>query len=327
MFTTFGCLRFPLLHPNNSHKLIYSSKHCIFIGYGYHHKGYRCLDPISNKILVTRHVVFVESQFPGLHPSPSTTPSPSVEATCAPILLKHLQHMLQAQVIILPMNFYILIPPPCPQIFPQIPSLQFGLPPPKSTLSSPYDNSIINGFTLPQNLPDYHTFYFTKHPLHALSNVMQPIEPTCYSQASTSSEWHAAMGQEFDALISNGTWYLCPKPLNHNIIRNKWVYKFKRKPNGSIEHFKACLAAKGYDKKFGIDFIETFSSIVKSSTIRLILAIVVQLDWDIQQLNVSNAFLHGHLNEVIYIEQPRGFIDPQYPHHVCRLHKTLYGLK
>jgi histone deacetylase 1/2 len=135
------------------------------------------------------------------------------------------------------------------------------------------------------------------------------------------------MGREFDALMENGTWFLCPRPLGKHVMRNKWVYKVKRKPDGNVERFKARLVAKGYDQRSGIDFHETFSSVIKPTTIRLVLAIVVHFHWPIRQLDVSNAFLHGFLDEEVFMEQPQGFIDETKPDFVCRLHKSLYGLK
>jgi hypothetical protein len=104
------------------------------------------------------------------------------------------------------------------------------------------------------------------------------------------------MKLEYDALISNGTWTLCSRPPHHNIIRSKLVYKIKRKTDGSIERFKARLVAKGVDQLRGIDYIKTFSPIIKSSTIRVILVLAVHFDWEIRQLDVSNAFLMYKLN-------------------------------
>ena len=140
-------------------------------------------------------------------------------------------------------------------------------------------------------------------------------------------EWRAVMRQKFDALIKNGTWSLCPKPQNKHVVRNKQVYKFKRKQDDSVERFKAKLVTKGFDKRSEVDYHDTFSSVIKPTIIQLVLSLAVTFYWPIRQLDVSNAFLHGILDEEVYIEQLRGFIDESKPNFVCELCKSLYGLK
>jgi hypothetical protein len=135
------------------------------------------------------------------------------------------------------------------------------------------------------------------------------------------------MQQEFDALISNGTWSLCPRPQNQNVIHNKWVYRIKQKSDGTIDRFKTRLVAKGFEQQSGIDYTETFSPVIKPSTICILLALAVHFSWPIRQLDVSNAFLHGSLMEKVFMEQPQGFKDATHPHYVCKLHKAIYGLK
>jgi len=117
------------------------------------------------------------------------------------------------------------------------------------------------------------------------------------------------------------------RPLHHNIIRNKLVYRIKRHIDGTVERFKARLVAKGFDQRSGIDYTETFSPVIKPSTIRVILTLVVDFDWGIRKLDVSNAFLQSTLVEEVYMELPQGFLDKLNPGFVCRLHKAIYGLK
>jgi hypothetical protein len=116
-------------------------------------------------------------------------------------------------------------------------------------------------------------------------------------------------------------------PTHANIVSCRWIYKIKRKADGTIERYKAYLVAKGFHQQEGIDFSETFSPIIKHATIRLVISLAVTYKWPIKQLDVQNAFLHGDLDETVFMLQPQGYIHPQYPHHVCKLHKSLYGLR
>jgi hypothetical protein len=112
------------------------------------------------------------------------------------------------------------------------------------------------------------------------------------------------MASEFAALLENQTWSLCPRPLDRHVISNKWVYKLKQKPDGTIDRYKARLVAKGFEQCNGIDYAETFSPVIKPATIRLLLTLALQFDWPLKQLDVSNAFLHGSIQEEVFIEQP-----------------------
>lgn len=167
-----------------------------------------------------------------------------------------------------------------------------------------------------------------KHPPTAFHiTAAADLEPPSFTVAFKSLQWRAAMTEEFNALLKNGTWELVPPPPHANIVGSKWVFRIKRKPDGSVDRFKARLVAKGYTQQEGVDYIETFSPVVKPTTIRAILTIAVSQNWPIRQLDVSNAFLHGHLQEQIYMSQPPGFVNDNHPTHVCKLHKSLYGLK
>ena len=140
-------------------------------------------------------------------------------------------------------------------------------------------------------------------------------------------QWVAAMEEELRALHQNNTWDLVLRPANMNIIGFKWVYRIKYNEKGTIERFKARLVAKRFAQVLGIDYEETFSPVIKHTTIKLVLALAVNQNWSMRQLDVRNAFLHGHLNEIVYMEQPPGFVNPKLPSHVCKLKKSLYGLK
>ncbi|KAM2102749.1 hypothetical protein ACFX1T_000977 [Malus domestica] len=135
------------------------------------------------------------------------------------------------------------------------------------------------------------------------------------------------MQEEFDALQTQGTWVLVPAPCDKNVIGSKWVYKVKRNSDGSISRYKARLVAQGFSQEKGLDYTETFSPVVRHTTVRLILSLAAIHKWDLRQLDIKNAFLHGELQEEVYMKQPQGFVNSQLPTHVCKLVKSLYGLK
>jgi len=134
------------------------------------------------------------------------------------------------------------------------------------------------------------------------------------------------MDVELHALDRNQTWTLVPPPSNIKPIGCRWVYKLKHKPDGTVDRFKARLVAKGFTQTEGIDYFETFSPIVKLTTVRILLALASASDWFIHQLDVDNVFLHGDLHEEIYMKPSPGLSLPQL-NSVCKLNKSLYGLK
>ena len=118
-----------------------------------------------------------------------------------------------------------------------------------------------------------------------------------------------------------------PRPPNTNIVSGKWVFRHKFHSDGTLSRYKARWVCRGFSQQHGIDYDETFSPVVKPSTIRTILSIAVSSSWPIHQLDVKNAFLNGTLNDTVYCQQPLGFEDSSLPNHVCLLNKSLYGLK
>lgn len=133
------------------------------------------------------------------------------------------------------------------------------------------------------------------------------------------------MNKELTALEVNQTWILVPLPKGKSTVGCKWVYKIKYHANGEIERYKARLVAKGYTQAEGVDYHDTFVPVAKMVTAKSLLAIASARDWPVHQMDVNNAFLHGDLLEEVYMDLPQGFA--QSPSLVCKLQKSLYGLK
>ncbi|GJS14716.1 ribonuclease H-like domain-containing protein [Tanacetum coccineum] len=163
-----------------------------------------------------------------------------------------------------------------------------------------------------------------KYNLHVTTSSPIPKSPF---HALRDPNWKQAMCDEYKALIDNNTWVLVPRPPNVNIVRSMWLYKHKYNADGSLNRYKARLVANGRSQQQGIDCDETFSPVVKPATIRTVLSLAVSRQWPIHQLDVKNAFLHGHLTETVYMHQPPGFTDSAHSDYVCLLQKSLYGLK
>ena len=145
---------------------------------------------------------------------------------------------------------------------------------------------------------------------------------------SDSGEGKKAMDEEMQSLHKNQTWDLVQLPKGKKGIGCKWFYTKKEGPTGKDSvPFKARLVAKGYAQKEGIEYNKVFSPIVKHSSIHILLALVAQFDLELAQLDVKTAFLHGNLEEKIYMSQPHGFEVASKENWVCKLKKSLYGLK
>ncbi|GJS78106.1 NB-ARC domains-containing protein [Tanacetum coccineum] len=159
------------------------------------------------------------------------------------------------------------------------------------------------------------------------SSLNKSIEPTCYEEAVLDSNWIDAMNAEIEALNENHTWVITNLPPGRKAIGNKWIFEIKYKSSGDIDRYKARLVVKGFNQKEGIDFDETFSPVVKMSTVRCVIALSVTNNWPLFQLDFNNAFLYGDLDEDIYMTIPKGFASKDNKNKACKLVKSLYGLK
>ncbi|KAH9656136.1 retrovirus-related pol polyprotein from transposon RE1 [Citrus sinensis] len=159
-----------------------------------------------------------------------------------------------------------------------------------------------------------------------LAAITAGVEPNSFAKAVKDKKWREAMQQEIHALENNGTWIMEPLPVGKRAIGCKWVFKIKYQADGTVERYKARLVILGNKQVEGIDYKETFAPVAKLVTVRTFLAVAAARKWELHQMDVHNAFLHGDLNEEVYMRMPPGFHSQQRGM-VCRLRKSLYGLR
>ncbi|CAM8988449.1 unnamed protein product [Rhodiola kirilowii] len=155
-------------------------------------------------------------------------------------------------------------------------------------------------------------------------------DPRTYDEAMKSQDvsfWKEAINDEMDSIIGNNTWILSDFPPGCKPLGCKWIFKKKMKVDGSVDKFKARLVIQGFREKEGIDFFDTYAPVARISNIRLLIALAAIKNLVVNQIDVKTAFLNGDLDEEIYMKQPEGFIMPGNENKVCKLIKSLYGMK
>lgn len=341
----FGCLCYPWFRPYNAHKLEPPSKPCTFLSYSLSQSAYLCYKPTSSKIMVSRHVTFHEHIFSynSLHTTDTTLKSTAIDIWILPTISVQTTpptpstHSSSAAPDICTIN--ATLPPPI--IIPPTP-----IPATQSTTSSlpTISTAIPQPQTSTQTLPiSSQTNTLSSHSMTTRSknNICKPIqkltfttqltrditEPTTLAQATRDPRWCSVMVEEYSALISNGTWTLVPPACVSNMVGCKWIFRLKRHTDGTVARYKARLVAKGFNQRPSLDYHETFSPVVKPTTIRLVLSIAVSNGWQLRQLDINNTFLQGTLTEDVYMAQPPGFSDPDKADFVSKLQKAIYGLK
>lgn len=359
---TFGCACYPTLRDYSASKFDPKSLLCVFLGYMDNYKGYRCYYPPTGRVYISRHVIFDENSFPfsgkyfhlkqaggspllqawqkSFVPPPQQREPPRSD----PVVTSH-----QVQQASLPLFTAADFPPLPSQI--QQPESS-----PASTVSSHecpertagYPDAIGDSAHA-SNRQDATEPVQTEqhvqegcHPMitRAKAGIRKPNpryvlltqkvahpEPATVAEALKHPGWTAAMTEEIDNCKETKTFSLVPRTSDMNLIGNRWVHRVKLNADGTVQCLRSRLVAKGYTQEEGIDYLETYSPVVRTATVRLVFHLATILKWDIRQLDVKNSFLHGDLAETVYMEQPAGFIDKAHPDHVWKLHKALYGLK
>ncbi|GKE31225.1 retrovirus-related pol polyprotein from transposon TNT 1-94, partial [Tanacetum coccineum] len=173
----------------------------------------------------------------------------------------------------------------------------------------------------------------TRQRLHTDSEVcmyaltVSTIEPKNIKEAMADHSWIESMQDELNQFERLQVWELVPRPEGKNVIALKWIWKNKCDAENIVVRNKTRLVAKGYKQEEGIDFEESFAHVARLEAARMFIAYAAYKNITIFQMDVKTAFLNGPLKEEVYVSQPEGFIDPEFPNHVYRLKKALYGLK
>ncbi|KAG8483306.1 hypothetical protein CXB51_022295 [Gossypium anomalum] len=333
----FGSACFLYLRPFQQHKLEFRSQKCVFLGFGSHQKGYKCLAE-DGRVFVSRHVLFDETSFP----FQAGFSLPTAES---PIRFHHQNSLVP---VVASLNSTSSGSSTQPPVVLHSPSL---LPSPRESVSLPSSSpssapgdivaqpspspTSVPGDTVaqpPSSVNGHLIRTRSKNDIFKpklLCSILNEKEPSTIAEAFKSPAWTVAAQAEYRALLANNTWDLVPLPDGRRAVGCKWIFKVKRHADGSVARYKGRLVVKGYLQEAGVDFLETFSPVVKPTTIRVVLAIAVSREWSLRQVDINNAFLNGDLHEEIYMQQPPGFEQhhPDGRQLVCKLRKALYGLK
>ncbi|GJW69436.1 retrotransposon protein, putative, ty1-copia subclass [Tanacetum coccineum] len=282
-----------LVKRDTPDKLEQRSVKCIFIGYPKETMGYYFYFPPENKIVVARYAEFFEKRLI------------SQEISGRAVDLEEIQEEEDTTPS---------------EITSNIPQEVEGFEPPQEEVilihRSKRTHRAPNRLCLNVEVEE-----------HSLGDLN---EPTSYKAAmldSESNKWIDAMNAEIQSMMDNMVWVLVDLPPGYKTVGSKWLFKKKTDKDGIVHVYKACLVAKGYTQLYGVDYEETFSPVADIRAIRILISIAAYYDYEIWQMDVKTAFLNGYLDEDIYMVQPKGFVDPNHPRKVCKLQRSIYGLK
>lgn len=294
-------------------KLDAKSQKVIFVGYA--PNGYRCWN--GKKVFVARDIVFNECKFGGLSEEENAKNTDLV-------VIKDLPSKTHEQAD----NTKNAQLEPDGAVADESDSDEMH-----SLPEDEEENTVVNsGARRSQRVvvpPAWHDDYEVDITAFALS-AEEFVEdlPSDVEQLKTRSDWPVwkrAIEEELQSLEKNATWSLTELPPGRKVIDNKWVFKIKRHSDGSVDRYKARLVARGFSQRFGFDYTDTYSPVVKMTTLRILLSLANQEGWHVHQMDVKCAFLNGVLDEQVFMRQPSGF--ERGGSLVCRLNKAIYGLK
>ena len=272
----FGCRAFVHVPRDERTKLDGKSKECIFLGYAREEFGYRLWDPVDKKIIRSRDVIFFEDQ--------------TIEDIKKKVETKQIEEY--------PVN---LEPVPLPA------SQNEGGALPEDDEGGAGEDDANEPPIVQPNLrrSARGQIESRRYPSDEYVTLTEGGEPECYEEAISGEhkeKWFEAMQDEMKSLHENKTFELVKLPEGKRALKNKWVFRIKHEEHSLQPRFKARLVVKGFNQRKGIDFDEIFSPVVKMTSIRTVLGLAASLDLEIEQMDVKTAFLHGDLEEKIFIE-------------------------
>ncbi|RVW98813.1 Retrovirus-related Pol polyprotein from transposon TNT 1-94 [Vitis vinifera] len=303
----FGCTCFVHILTPGQDKLSAKAMKCLFLGYSRLQKGYRCYSLETHRYFISADVTFFEDS-----PFFSTTSESLPVSEVLPIPIVSPPEAMPPR----PLQVYHRRPRVvAPLPFPEAPADSLPIPSasPAPALPSPHDLPIAvrkgtRSTRNPHPIYNFLSYHRLSSPYSAFVSAISSVSlPKSTHEALSHPGWRQAMVDEMAALHSNGTWDLVVLPL--------------------VDRLKARLVAKGYTQVYGSDYGDTFSPVAKIASVRLLLSMAAMCSWPLYQLDIKNAFLHGDLVEEVYMEQPPGFVAQGESGLVCRLRRSLYGLK
>ncbi|KAL0433268.1 UNVERIFIED_CONTAM: Retrovirus-related Pol polyprotein from transposon TNT 1-94 [Sesamum latifolium] len=296
-FRIFGCIAYAHVPDPKRSKLDDKGEKCIFLGVCEQSKAYKLYNPITKKVVISRDVVFNEAEF---WSHEKCKPEQRIQVD-----FEDRDEVTGQQVETNDEAIDIQ------EISPVGAVERVQRVKRKPTWMQDY---VVTGIDQ------------SDEPVVHLA-LLSDCDPVAFEEAIKKPKWREAMNNEIATIESNNTWELTKLPKGQKAIDVKWVYKTKLNEKGEVDKYKARLVTKGYKQEFGVDYKEVFAPVARHDTIILVIALVARNSWPIFQLDVKSTFLHGDLQEKVFIKQPPGYVKLECENKVYRLKKALYGLK
>ncbi|CAN1342859.1 Retrovirus-related Pol polyprotein from transposon TNT 1-94 [Linum perenne] len=307
----FGCLAYSTNICPSRQKFDSRALTCVFLGYPASTKGFLLYNVHSNQVIISRDAIFHESIFPFVHSDQFFSQRDKSHSTLD--MFRVLNDANDSNDVHQTEEVSVAKPSV---------SRHSGRTVKTPAYLQDYQCSAVR-YPIQRSVCTQRLSAPFKRFVLALNSIEEPAN---YKTAVLNPSWVKAMESELESLHKTNTWSLVPLPSDKKPIGCKWVFKVKYKADGSIERYKARLVAKGYTQTAGIDYVETFAPVAKMTTVRVLLSLAAIKGWKLFQLDVNTAFLHGDLFEEVYMTPPPGLIFNT-PNLVCKLNKSLYGLK